>query len=61
MPQGNAQHAHNDDAQPGNRPVAKFKHGGIELTIWPNQTHGDLENAENPPGTSVPWRKVQER
>lgn len=38
MPQGNTQRADNDDAQPGNRPVAKFKHGGIELTIWPNQT-----------------------
>jgi hypothetical protein len=36
MPQGNAQRADNDDAQPANRPVAKFKHGGIELTIWPN-------------------------
>ena len=36
--QSNAQRADNDDAQTGNRPVAKFKHGGIELTVWPNQT-----------------------
>jgi hypothetical protein len=35
----NAQRADNDDAQQGgNRPVAKFKHGGIELSVWPNQT-----------------------
>ena len=38
MPQSNAQRAENDDAQTGNRPVAKFKHGGIELSVWPNQT-----------------------
>ena len=39
MAQENAQRADNNDAsQPGNRPVAKFKHGGIELSVWPNQT-----------------------
>jgi hypothetical protein len=39
MAQSNAQRAENDDApQSGNRPVAKFKHGGIELSVWPNQT-----------------------
>lgn len=39
MANSNAQRADNDEArQPGNRPVAKFKHGGIELSVWPNQT-----------------------
>jgi len=39
MAQSNAQRAENDDAaQPGSRPVAKRKHGGIELTVWRNQT-----------------------
>jgi hypothetical protein len=39
MAQSNAQRAGNDDAaQPGNHPVAKFRHGGIELTVWRNQT-----------------------
>jgi hypothetical protein len=38
MAQPNAQRADNDDAaQPGNRPAAKFRHGGIEVTVWPNQ------------------------
>ncbi len=32
----NAQRAENDDTQPGNRPVAKFKHGGVELAVWSN-------------------------
>jgi hypothetical protein len=40
MPQSNAQRA--DDGEtppaPGSRPVAKFKHGGIELSVWANQT-----------------------
>ena len=32
-------------AQPGNRPVANFKHGGIEVTVWPNQTeNGTMYN-----------------
>jgi hypothetical protein len=35
MPQ--AQRADNDEAsQPSNRPAAKFKHGGVELTVWSN-------------------------
>ncbi len=38
MAQSNAQRAENDDAQHGNRPVVKFRHGGIELAVWPNQT-----------------------
>lgn len=39
MAQSNAQRADTgEEGQPGNRPVAKFKHGGIELSIWPNQT-----------------------
>ena len=38
MAQSNAQRADNESAQPGNRPAAKFKHGGIEMTVWPNQT-----------------------
>jgi len=39
MAQSNAQRTEHDDAaQPGNRPVAKFKHGGVELSVWPNQT-----------------------
>jgi hypothetical protein len=38
MAQSNAQRADTgEDTQPGNRPVAKFKHGGIELSVWPNQ------------------------
>ena len=41
MAQSNTQRADNDeDAQPGNRPVAKFRHGGIELAVWPNQGEG---------------------
>lgn len=38
MANSNAQRTDNDEAQPGNRPVAKFRHGGIELSVWPNQT-----------------------
>ena len=37
MAQENAQRAQNDDAQPGNRPVAEFRHGGIKLAVWPNK------------------------
>ena len=38
MAQSNAQRANTgEETQPGNRPVAKFKHGGIELSVWPNQ------------------------
>ena len=45
MPQSNAARADNDEAQPGNRPVAKFKHGGIELSVWSNQTeNGTMYN-----------------
>ena len=37
MPQSNAQRADNDDAaQPGKRPVAEFRHGGVKLAVWPN-------------------------
>jgi hypothetical protein len=44
MPQ--TQRADNDEgAQPGNRPAAKFKHGGIELTVWQNTTeNGTMYN-----------------
>jgi len=38
MAQSNAQRTDDEAGQPGNRPVAKFKHGGIELSVWPNQT-----------------------
>ena len=38
MAQSNTARAANDESQPGNRPVAKFKHGGIEVTVWPNET-----------------------
>jgi hypothetical protein len=39
MAQGNAYRADNDDAaQPGIRPVAKFKYGAIAVDVWPNQT-----------------------
>ena len=46
MSQSNAQRAPKDEApRPGNRPVAKFKHGSIELAVWPNQTEsGTLYN-----------------
>ena len=40
MSQPNTARAANDEAQTGNRPVAKFRHGGIELAVWPNQTEG---------------------
>jgi hypothetical protein len=43
----NAQRAENDDAsQAATRPVAKFKHGGIEVAVWPNQTeNGTMYNS----------------
>jgi len=46
MSQPNAQRADNDEAaQPGNRPVAKFKYGGIAVDVWPNQTeNGTMYN-----------------
>lgn len=32
-------------SQPNNRPAAKLKHGGIEVTVWPNQTeNGTMYN-----------------
>jgi hypothetical protein len=40
MNQSNTARAANDEAQGGTRPVAKFRHGGIELAVWPNQTEG---------------------
>jgi hypothetical protein len=41
MPQSNAQRAVNDDSIPSaNRPVAKYKHGGVELAVWTNQAEG---------------------
>ena len=37
MQQSNAQRAETSEApQPGNRPVAKFKHGGVEVAVWSN-------------------------
>jgi hypothetical protein len=39
MSQSNAARQPEEESQqPGNRPVAKFKHGGISLDVWPNQT-----------------------
>ena len=41
MAQSNAERVQHDEAaQPGNRPVARFKHGGVELSVWPNATEG---------------------
>jgi hypothetical protein len=41
MAQSNAQRSDEGEApSAGNRPVAKFRHGGIELAVWPNQTEG---------------------
>lgn len=36
MPQSNTARAANDENQPGNRPVAKFKQGGVEVAVWSN-------------------------
>jgi hypothetical protein len=45
MSQSNTARAANDGSQPGNRPVATFKHGGLEVTVWPNQTeNGTMYN-----------------
>jgi hypothetical protein len=46
MARENAQRTQDDDAaQVGPRPVAKFKHGGIEVAVWPNQTeNGTMYN-----------------
>jgi hypothetical protein len=44
---GEPARAANDESQQqgGNRPAAKFKHGGIEVTVWPNQTeNGTMYN-----------------
>ncbi len=33
--------------QPGNRPVLKYKHGGIDLAVFPNQTeNGTMYNTK---------------
>ena len=46
MSQSNTARAANDETQSGTRPVAKFKHGGIELAVWPNQTEsGTMYNS----------------
>ena len=46
MQQDNAQRVETGEApQAGNRPLAKFKHGGIELSVWSNQTeNGTMYN-----------------
>jgi hypothetical protein len=45
MSQTNTARAQDDDSQAGARPVAKFKHGGIDVTVWPNQTeNGTMYN-----------------
>ena len=46
MPPENTARAADDESQSGNRPVAKFKHGGIEVTVWPNQgENGTIYNS----------------
>jgi hypothetical protein len=46
MSQATAQRAANaneeEAQQPGNRPVLKYRHGGIELAVWPNQTENGV-------------------
>ena len=45
MAQSNTARAANDESQPGNRPAAKFKHGGVEVAVWPNQAeNGTMYN-----------------
>jgi hypothetical protein len=47
MAQSNAQRADATDEAPrsGTRPVATFKQGGVEVSIWRNQTEkGDMYN-----------------
>jgi len=36
MAQSNAARTADDEPQGGTRPVAKFRHGGIELAVWSN-------------------------
>ena len=42
MSQATAQRVADSDEepaqQPGNRPVLKYRHGRLELAVWPNQT-----------------------
>ena len=52
MSQATAQRAANaneeEAQQPGNRPALKYRHGGIELAVWPNQTeNGLMYNTDN--------------
>jgi len=43
MAQSNAQRADNDEApQSVNRPVLKYKHGGIDVAVFPNQTENGI-------------------
>jgi hypothetical protein len=46
MTQATAQRAANaneeEPQQPGNRPVLRYRHGGLELTVWPNQTENGI-------------------
>lgn len=46
MSQSTAARANSDEyPQPGNRPAARFKHGTVELTVWPNHTeNGTMYN-----------------
>ena len=47
MAQSNAQRAESTDGEPGRaaRPVASFKQGGVEVSVWRNHTDkGDLFN-----------------
>jgi hypothetical protein len=47
MPQSNAQRAENTEGESGRgaRPVASFKQGGVEVSVWKNHTDkGDLYN-----------------
>jgi hypothetical protein len=49
MSQATAQPAENANEepgqQPGNRPRFKYRHGGVELTVWENQTqNGTMYN-----------------
>ncbi len=49
MSQATAQRAANANEdttqQPGNRPALKYRHGGLELAVWTNQTeNGTMYN-----------------
>jgi hypothetical protein len=48
MATSSAQRADNEDApQSGNRPVAKFKHGGLEVAVFANQgENGTMYNSK---------------